>query len=284
MVSVRTGIAVLLTAAVAACGQTAGQPQEYELTGQVLGVDLGRQEVTIRHDDIPRFMPGMTMTFRVREAELLAGRVPGDLVSATLVVDGGNVHLRRLERTGVAPLPADAAVPPRMLELGEPVADADFLDQTGASRTLADWRGHTLAVTFTYTRCPLPTFCPLIDRHFQQTQRLIQEDPALSGAARLVSVTVDPGYDRPPVLAAHAGALGADPAVWTFVTGEPGGIRAFATQFGVSILQPESPDAITHNLRTAIIDGDGRLVAVLGGGDWQPADLVEALRDARGRR
>jgi protein SCO1 len=284
MVSVRTGIAVLLTAAVAACGQTAGQAQEYELTGQVLGVDLARQEVTIRHDDIPRFMPGMTMAFRVKEAEMLTGRVPGDLVSATLVVDGADVHLRRLERTGFAPVPADAAVPPRMLDLGEPIADAVFLDQTGASRTLADWRGQTLAVTFTYTRCPLPTFCPLIDRHFQQTQRLIQKDPALSGAARLVSVTVDPGYDRPPVLAAHAGTLGADPAVWTFLTGEPDRMRAFATQFGVSILPPASPGEVVHNLRTAIIDGEGRLVAVLGGGDWQPADLVEALRDARGRR
>lgn len=282
MVTVRTGVVVLVAAA--SLGGCARQGQEYELTGQVLAVDHGRQEVTIRHDDIPRFMPGMTMAFRVREPELLAGRVPGDLVAATLVVDGEDVHLRRLERTGFAPVPEDDAAPRRLLEPGDAVPDATFLDQTGAERTLAAWRGHALAVTFTYTRCPLPEFCPLIDRHFQQVQRLIRADPALAATTRLLSVSVDPAHDQPPVLTAHARALEADPSIWLFLTGEPEVIRDFASHFGVSMLSSDTPGEVLHNLRTAVLDAEGRLVTVFGGGDWQPADLAAALRAARAGR
>ena len=60
--------------------------REYELRGQVLAVDAARQEITIKHEDIKGFMPGMTMPFKVRDAKLLEGSAPGDLVTATLVV------------------------------------------------------------------------------------------------------------------------------------------------------------------------------------------------------
>jgi protein SCO1 len=284
MVTRATILAVIVAVAAGGCTRTEPQTREYELTGQVLAVDPGRQEVTIRHEDIPQFMPGMTMAFRVREPELLAGRVPGDLVAATLVVTGEDVHLRRLERTGSAPVP-DVATPPRVLAPGDEVADAAFVDQTGAERTLADWRGHALAVTFTYTRCPLPNFCPLIERHFQRVQQLVGTGPGQPGAVQLVSVSVDPEYDRPPVLAAHAQSLDADPALWVFLTGDGEVIRRFASQFGVSIISTAgTADEVVHNLRTAVIGPDGRLVTILGGGDWQPADLAQALRDARGSR
>jgi protein SCO1 len=279
------GLAFVIVAVAAGCAGGAGEAKEYELTGQVLAVDVARQEVTIRHEDIPQFMPGMTMAFRVREPELLTGRVPGDLVAATLVVAGEDVHLRRLERTGFAPLPEGAVAAARLLEPGDSAGEATFVDQTGAIRELASWRGEALAVTFTYTRCPLPNFCPLIDRHFQRVQEQIRNDPALAGATRLLSVSVDPAHDTPAVLAAHAAAVNADPAVWMFLTGDPASIRTFAARFGVAILTGDgSQEEIVHNLRTAVIDPDGRLTTVFGGGDWEPAELTAALRDARGRR
>ena len=140
----------MVAAAAAACAAPA--EREYELTGQVLAVDEARQEVTIRHEDIPQFMPGMTMAFRVREPALLAGRAPGDLVAGTLVVTNDGAHLKRLEPTGVAPVAETPAVSPRILQPGDTPSDAALRDQTGAVRHLSDWRGHVSAVTFTYTR------------------------------------------------------------------------------------------------------------------------------------
>lgn len=267
-----------------ACARNA--PREYELRGVVLAVDPSRQEITIKHDDIPRFMPGMTMPFKVRDARLLQGRVPGDLVRATLVVEESDAHLRTLERIGYMSISESSSPPaPGDLAAGDAAPDATFTDQTGAARRLSDWRGQTLAVTFIYTRCPLPTFCPLMDRHFKVVQEAIQQDQTLRGRVNLISVSIDPAYDRPPVLAAHARQLGADPTVWSFLTGSREEIDPFAARFGVSIVRGDTgPQEIGHNARTAVIDANGWISVVLSGTEWTPRDLIPELRNAVARR
>lgn len=273
--------------ALAACrGSGSGSgAQEYELQGQVLLVDQARREVTIKHGDIPRFMPGMTMAFKVKDDALLKGRVPGELVKATLVVEESNAHLRTIERTGMAPVPEGTSPPARLDVLAprSPVADAAFVDETGAPRRLSDWRGKAVAVTFIYTRCPIPNFCPLMDRYFASVQDQVRREPALASQVQLLSVTFDPQHDTPAVLATHAKTLGADAAFWRFLTGDGAAIEKFASQFGVSISKDAAPE-IVHNLRTAVIDPQGRLSIILNGSEWTPADLVAELRSARDAR
>ena len=252
-------------------------------------MDPARLEITIKHDDIPRFMPGMTMPFTVSESRLLEGRVPGELVKATLVVEEARAYLRSIERTGSAPLadpPRPSRPPDALLNAGDVIPDAAFVDETGAERRLSDWRGRVVAVTFVYTRCPIPDFCPLMDRHFQSAQRALAADPLLGTRAQLLSVSIDPAYDRPPVLAAHARRVGADRTRWTFLTGAPEAVEAFAWRFGVSVIRDGAAGAeIVHNLRTAVIGDDGRLAAVLRGNEWTPDELVAELRKATdGRR
>ena len=277
-----TILLVLVATAAAGCSPRA---REYELRGVVVAVDTSRQEITIKHDDIPRFMPGMTMPFKVREAALLEGRVPGDLVRATLVVEETGAHLRALERTGSGPVPAVEAAPPRPLEAGAEVPDASFVDQDGKPRRLSSWRGHAVAVTFIYTRCPIPNFCPLMDRHFAEVQRAVLADETLRARVRLLSVSIDPGHDRPGVLAAHARRVGADASVWTWLTGQGGDIEAFASRFGVSVLREgSSAGEVVHNLRTGVIDPGGSLAAILRGNEWTPDDLLAALRNTLDRR
>ena len=283
-------LGAIVAAIVALAAGTSGcqrQAQQYQLNGQIVAVDPTRQELTIKHQDIPGFMPGMTMAFKVFEPRLMDGRTPGELVSATLVVKGTEAYLRNLSRTGFAPVVEAHAVTRVMdlLEPGEAIRDASFLDETGTRRRLADWQGRILAVTFVYTRCPLANFCPLMDRHFAAVHEQVQADPALRGRVRLVSVSIDPEHDRPAVLAKHAAKLGADPAVWQFLTGDPEDVEAFASQFGVSVMREGTAAGdIVHNLRTAIIDGDGKLMTTLGGSEWPPADLVAEIRRARERR
>ena len=60
-------------------------------------------------------------------------------------------------------------------------------------------------MTFIYTQCPLPTFCPLMDRHFVTIQEQLKDDPALT-KVHLVTVSFDPITDTPPVLKKHAAA------------------------------------------------------------------------------
>jgi protein SCO1 len=257
--------------------------REYELRGQVLAVHPDREEITIRHEDIRGFMPGMTMPFKVRDAKLLEGRTPGDLVTATLVVHDTDAFLSAIERTGHAPLtePPPTASFSAIVGPGEQVPDVEVTDQTGAARKLSDWRGRVVAVTFIYTRCPVPNFCPLMDRHFATVQKAMREDASLRDRAHLVSVSFDPRFDTPEVLSAHAQRVGADPETWSFVTGTQDAIDRFAAAFGVSIIREDADlKEIMHNLRTAVIDRDGKLVKVFTGNEWTPEDLIATVKGA----
>jgi protein SCO1 len=268
-------VAVFLTSA--ACTRA----RQYVLQGQVLAVDRPRQEITIKHGDVGGFMPGMTMPFHVANPKLLDCCQPGDLVTARLVVEGTTGYLTAIERTGHAALAEEP--PPRadILEAGQIVPDVALVDETGTARHLSDWRGKVLAVTFTYTRCPLPDFCPRMDHHFKSVQSAVGADAGLRDRVALLSVTFDPAFDTPKILSAHARQVGADPRLWHFATGEQNDIDAFASRLGILIVrEPANPSDITHNLRTAVIDSGGRLQTMLNGADWEPSELVAALRQA----
>lgn len=267
---------ILLVAVSGACSRA----KTYELQGQVIAVNRERREITIKHGDIRGFMPGMTMAFKVHDERLLQDREPGDLVKATLVVGENEAHLSAIERTGHAPLTEVPPALPDVLAKGEPVPDAALTDQDGRIRHISEWRGQAVAVTFVYTRCPLPDFCPAMDRNFAEVQRQIVADPSLRGRAHLLSVSFDPEHDTPAVLATHAARLGADPAHWTMLVADRKTIDAFGSTFGLSVI-PGKPDAeIVHNLRTAVIDREGRLVEILPGNEWTPDDLLRHLRAA----
>jgi protein SCO1/2 len=259
---------------------------EYALRGQLIAVSSDRREVSINHEDIPGFMPAMTMAYRVEDSTSLNPLVPGDLVSATLVVPQGALpYLINIKKTGHAELRQGTPTPKVMdvLARGDPAPDDPLVDQDGHRRHLSEWRGSAVALTFMYTRCPMPEFCPLIDRKFAEVQKTLAGDGKLEKATHLISVSFNPAVDTPGVLKAHAARLHADSRIWTFVTAPPATMTAFAARFGVSLIDDSRTNTITHNLRTAVIDPNGRLLKVHSGNDWQPEALVNDLRDAIGR-
>lgn len=281
----RWSVALILLLGSAGCGGSSS-PRQYELRGQIIGLQPERREVLIKHEDIRGFMPAMTMPFKVRDPKLLDGRAPGDLVTATLEVTTDDAWLTTLVKTGSAPVDAPPPSPTassgfELINPGETMPDATFRDQNGRAVRMASLRGSSVALTFIYTRCPIPTFCPLMDRHFAAIQRAVTRDPALRGRVRLVSISFDPVYDTPAVLKRHARDLDADPRVWSFVTGDRDEIDRVASRLGVMIARAEdNPGSITHNLRTAVIDPDGRLVKVYTGNEWSPDQVLADLRDA----
>jgi protein SCO1/2 len=281
----RLVLSLCLTLAAAACAKAPDQ-RTFTLQGQVQSLDAPRKLVVVKHEEIKGFMPAMTMPYEVKEATLLDGLAPGDLINAQLVVFSNGAHLTNIKKVGTAPLekpPAEAPMPDassgfELLRPGEPAPDGRFVDQDGRQRQFADFKGSPVVMTFIYTRCPLPTFCPLMDRHFVTLQNALQKDPALK-SVHLVTVSFDPLTDTPPVLKKHAKSLDADLARWTFLTGDRDDVDRFGARFGVSVSRSLS-DArdIAHNLRTAIIGADGRLVKVYTGNDWSPDQILADLK------
>ena len=275
----RRPFAALVWLMAASACSSSPPPREFEIVGQIQAIAPDKAEVTIKHEDIKGFMPGMTMAFKAEKAAL-DGRQPGDLVTGTLVVGEVDVHISKLTVTGhreldpTTVLPADGSA---IIQPGDLVRDAALIDQDGKTRRLSEWRGHRLALTFVYTRCPLPEFCPLMNQHFRRVQATIAKTPALADV-RLLSVTLDPAYDTPKVLKPYATGAGADPARWTFLTAEPAEAATFMEQFGIiAERDPANEVQITHNLRTAVIGADGRLKTVHTGNRWMPDELVADL-------
>lgn len=262
----------------AACGTEA---RRYPLKGQVIAIAGSHDQLTVKHADIPGFMPAMTMGYRIKNDKLIDGLVAGDLIEATLVVNDTDVYLTDIRKTGHAALPPDAH-PIKVMDVmapGDIVPDDALTDQTGATHRLSDWRGKALAVTFVYTRCPLPDFCPLMDAHFAELQKAIAADSKLRDRVHLVSISFDPEHDTPAVVREHAKLRGADPRVWSYLTGAPAAIDHLTSRFGVSAIEGNDEGQwFTHNLRTSVIDRRGRLVKVYSGNDWTVASLLDDLR------
>ena len=270
--------------AASACSRTP-ETRTYQLRGQVLAVRPETSEILVKHEDIQGFMPAMTMPYRVKEPALLKDRAPGDLITATLQVAPDLAWLSAITKTGSAPIPEDAntripaAAGVHLLTPGDEGPDTTVTDQDEQPLALPAWRGSAVVVTFIYTRCPLPQFCPLMDKRFAEIQSLAAADPALRGKVRLLSISFDPTTDRGAVLRAHALKAGADPAVWRFATAEEPVVDRMAAAFGVNVIR-EQDGTITHNLRTAVIDPQGRIVSLHDSNAWSASAIVDELKAA----
>jgi protein SCO1/2 len=263
----------------------AANAKRYEVIGQILVVSPDKQTISIKHQDIVGYMPAMTMTFPVATKELMKDRVPGELITAILEVSPAEGKIVEITHTGNAPMPSRtnvASLAEGVLEQGAEAPDAALIDQNNKRRSFSEWKGQPTLMTFIYTRCPMPNFCPLMDRNFVAIEKAGAADPSLAGKFRLVSVTFDPEFDTPAVLKAHAKKLGANETQWTFLTGDRLTVDRFASKFGVGIVR-EGPGDITHNLRTVLIGADGKLLMIYPGSDWSTKTVIDDLHEAVAR-
>jgi protein SCO1/2 len=166
-------------------------------------------------------------------------------------------------------------VPNRGVAVGDRVPDFALTDQTGRTVRLSQMRGQPVAVTFLYTRCPIATACPLTATRFAKLDSMLKE----KGFGRLVTITVDPEHDTPKVLAEYARHLGADPARWKFLTGDPKAVAEVASNFGL-IYYPDKGQVV-HGQAAAVVDSSGRLATIYFGQMWEPEDLLRDLEKAR---
>ncbi len=161
--------------------------------------------------------------------------------------------------------------------LGDELPKIELRLSDGRLTHLQDFRGKAVAITFFYSRCPLPTFCPMVSRDFDQAQALLLK-LGLNERCHLLSISLDAEHDTPEVLAAHAQTCHADPKLWTFACGQEAEVLRLGKAVGLECKRTN--ERIDHNLRTVVIDGEGRLRHVFRGGEWTPQELAAALQAA----
>jgi protein SCO1 len=268
------------------CHRVSAQ-KRYPFTGRIVSVDSQAQSAIIDGDAIPGFMDAMAMPYKIKPAATLNHLIPGDSVSAEVVVVSSGAKNDDaapdywLENVKVIahidPSHAPGASSLHMPAPGEEVPDFSFTNQSGKLISLKQYRGKVLFVTFIYTRCPFPDFCPRLSGNFAEIYKQAATNAALTNA-HLLSISFDPEHDRPKVLRdygfsvahTHESALFNR---WEFAAPRLADLPRLADFFALTI-QPEG-GTITHNLSTVVIGPDGKIVKWYHGGDWQPSDLIK---------
>jgi len=268
-------VALLLGILIIGCADT---PRDtYELKGRVIAVDPVKEQVTLEHEEIPGFMPAMTMPFTVKEEWTLSVLAPGQSVEATLVVVKDRSWIENVRVSGsesAGPAGGTSIIP----EPGDPVPDFTLLNQDNEEIHLRQYQGRPLILTFIYTRCPLPDYCPLTNSKFAAIYRACQSLPQSDTLPHLLTVSFDSQYDTPDVLREfaerHMNPVRFDR--WEFATGSEEQVRAITGYFGL-VYERESSQ-IVHSLVTALIGSDGRLVRLYLGNQWRPEEILNELK------
>jgi protein SCO1/2 len=260
-----------------------GPEQRYPIKGKVVNVDKRGSAVTVAHEAIPGYMDAMTMPFKLKDPSLLDVMADGDRLQATLVVAGLRSWLEDVVVVSESADTSASAANSLEPKPGDQVPGFSLVNQDGKRITLGQYRDRALVVTFIYTRCPLPDYCPLMTEYFIEIEKSLAAEPELYTKTHLLSVTVDPEYDTPKVLReyaareleAHMNSGKPNFAHWELATGSKDEVKRVATFFGMQYWQ--DGDQVIHSLRTAVIGPDGRLVKLYPGNEWKPQEVIAEL-------
>lgn len=271
--------------------------QEFQVKGVVKALKPNGKTAVIAHETIPNYMEAMTMDFDVKDQRELQGLKPGDAISFRMVVtkeDGWIENVRKLppatptnasqvitigdtNGTNVGPLTFRRSPIVEPLNIGDAIPDYKFTNQFGAPISLAQFKGQALGLTFMFTRCPFPTFCPQMSRNFAETQEKLKALKNAPANWHLLTLSFDPEYDTPAVLKTYAENYHADPARWSFLTGALIDVTAITEQTGVIFWRANPGEPISHNLRTVVVDTQGRVQKIIANNNWTSDELVAEM-------
>jgi protein SCO1/2 len=277
------------------CAGTAAEPlsssepgksneQSFAARGIVKELNPGGRTVLVSHEAITNYMDAMTMPFKVKESQELTHLAAGDRISFRLHVTETESWIGQISKIGTVPLdegrqvasPVATAGPPSVPS--HPLLAFKFTNELGQAVRLGDFRGQALAITFFFTRCPIPDFCPRLSKNFQEASRKLS---SLGGPTNwhFLSVSFDTEIDSPRVLKAYGEMYHYDPAHWSFLTGPADKVGELARASNVTF--ERDGGSFNHNFRTLIIDPTGHLQTVFPtGGDLSDAIVEEILKAA----
>jgi protein SCO1/2 len=269
--------------------ETASKPlyTTYKLRGKVVSTQAATGEVTLAHEAIPGFMGAMTMPYQLKDPSIVSELHPGDVITADLLVSqaaDAEVVLDHIVVVAQGKPDYKPAVVYHVPAPGDKVPDFALRNQDGRTIDLEKFRGQALLITFIYTRCPLPNFCPLVTHNFAVIEKQLAANPNIFAHAHLLSVSFDPEHDTPERLRAYgAQYTGSDAkgafAHWDFAVPQKSVLTEMAKYFDVGLTQG-SDDTITHTLSTTLIGRDGKVVRFYPGNEWTPEQVLADVERA----
>jgi len=273
----RTFLFACLCFVLCSCGKS---DRHYDFKGRVVSKVSETHTLVVDHENIPGFMAAMMMPYPVAANVDLSGVEAGDRIAARVVINkDGGYELTKVAVTDSTHRQKEVKET-RPLFPGEVIPDMELVNQDGKKIRLSDFRGKTVLLTFIYTRCPMPTFCPRLSSLFAAVEKELAKDSKEYARTRLISVSIDPKFDTPSVLRGYGLAyLGGDEKKfehWSFVVPTPENLKKLAE--ALALIYEEEDNQIAHSMSTVLIGPDGQLIKEWNVSDWSAAEAVAAMR------
>jgi protein SCO1/2 len=261
----------------------------YKLRGKVISTNAATGEATLAHEAIPGFMDAMTMPYKLKDPSILSDLHPGDMITADVLVSpdpNADVLLDHIVVVAQAKPDYRPQVAYHVPAAGDTVPNFKLRNQNGRAIHLSQFHGKALLLTFIYTRCPLPNFCPRVTRNFAEVEKQLKATPKLYARTHLLCISFDPDHDNPARLRAYgASYIGSNASStfqhWDFAVPEKAVLEKMATFFDVGITYGAN-DTITHTLSTTLIGPDGKVVRFYPGNEWTPDQLTADIHQRLG--
>jgi protein SCO1/2 len=249
--------------------------------GVIQRIPEGERRASIKHEKIPGYMAAMTMDFTLKNTNELAGLQPGDEITFTLVVTADDDWIENLKRTGRTEQVVPRANPNagQELSVGDTLPDYELTSETGKAVKFSDFRGRAVAFTFFFTSCPLPEYCPRMNKNLAEARQLLLADASGPTNWQILSISFDSMVDQPQILANYAGIYrGNNADRWLFAVASSVTLAGLAPKVDLNFWRENG--TITHNLRTVVVDGTGKIARQFDGNEWTAQQLADALREA----
>ncbi len=259
----------------------------YKLRGKVIATNPATGEVTINGEAIPGFMEAMTMPYKLKDPGILSELHPGDVLTADVLVSqdpNADVLLDQIVVVAQGKPDYKPAVFYHVPAPGDAVPDFKLRNQDGRSIRLAEFKGKALLISFIYTRCPLPDFCPRVTHNFAEINRDLAAIPVVYAKTHLLCVSFDPEHDTPARLRAYGATyIGSDAASafshWDFAVPDQPVLKQMAQFFDVG-MSDAADGSITHTLSTTLIGTDGKVVKFYPGNEWTVEQVAGDVKQA----
>lgn len=258
----------------------------YKLRGKVVSTDSAKGEATLNHEAIPGFMEAMTMPYKLKDPSILSELHPGDMITADVLVSQDPDADVLLDHIVVVAQAKPDYKPTAFYHVpapGDQVPDFKLRNQDGRPIRLTQFKGKALLVTFIYTRCPRPDFCPRVTRNFAEVNRELAGTPAIYAKTHLLCVSFDPEHDTPERLRAYGVEyIGTDEkntfAHWDFAVPDAPVLKEMAQFFDVG-MSDAADGSITHTLSTTLIGPDGKVLKFYPGNEWTPEQVETDVKE-----
>ena len=259
--------------------------KSFDARGVVRQIADDRSKATIQHEAIPGYMPAMTMDFNVKDTNELNGISPSDEITFKLDVgeneswiEGVRFVAHQVEN--VTNNTFVFHVPSAELKPGDLLPDCEFTDENGSTVHFSDFRGKAVAFTFFYSRCPLPDYCVRMSKNFSEVRQLLLAMTNAPANWQLLSISFDPEFDSPKMLSSYADFYrGADTNRWLFAAAPANTLSRLAPQLDLMVTR-EDGNIMSHNLRTVVLNPQGKIFRQLDGNQWTPQELASAILEA----